>query len=377
MIAFLLDHPAIHVTLNISGSLTQLLVTHGYTDIISGIRTLAEREQIELVNTACYHCILPLLPTEADRQITLNTTVNQKAFGSIFAPAGFFPPEMAYSPELDDLLIKKNIRWIILDEISETGRLGSLRTNIRYYTPRHLFVVYRDRAISNFLSFTAPLDNDEEAWQSLQQATRSQTYCVTAMDGENLGHHRKGADRLWQALIQRPEVETFTISSYLNGLTTERLTNPQASSWSTEEYDLEHATPFGLWQSSENMIHTEQWRLIHAVMRCVQEAEKKKSPGSEEAHTRLDAALASDQLWWASAQPWWSVEMIIEGAQALRHVIEPLHFTGEGEREINDLADTIARYAQAWQNDGTADQRRKAFAARSHVKPFMGGREVI
>src|SRR6266498_1278614 len=81
-------------TVNINGALTEMLLDSGHDDIIEGLKQLAGNGRIELVGSAMYHPILPLLPEcEIRRQIALNQTTNQRAFGDAYQPAGFFAPE--------------------------------------------------------------------------------------------------------------------------------------------------------------------------------------------------------------------------------------------------------------------------------------------
>ncbi|HWQ29267.1 MAG TPA: hypothetical protein VNN12_09615, partial [Dehalococcoidia bacterium] len=54
------QYPYARVTVNINGVLTEMLFESGYTDVIDGLRELAERGQLEFVGSAKYHAILPL-----------------------------------------------------------------------------------------------------------------------------------------------------------------------------------------------------------------------------------------------------------------------------------------------------------------------------
>jgi 4-alpha-glucanotransferase len=93
--------PKARVTLNISAVLTQQLDCYGLDDVISDLRKLAERGQIEFTGSAIYHPILPLIPKdEVIRQIKLNTEVNRSYFGDSYNPKGFFLPEMCYSVDI-------------------------------------------------------------------------------------------------------------------------------------------------------------------------------------------------------------------------------------------------------------------------------------
>ncbi|MCD6096732.1 hypothetical protein J7J60_00090, partial [bacterium] len=84
----------IKISLNICGSLTELLSNFGYKEVLQRIKYLSQRGQIELLGSAKYHPFLPLLPKEEIiRQIKLNEQTNKKYFGKYWKPEGFFSPE--------------------------------------------------------------------------------------------------------------------------------------------------------------------------------------------------------------------------------------------------------------------------------------------
>lgn len=105
IISLLENRSEIKITLNIIGSLTEKLVQEGKIEFIERVRALVKLGQIELVGSAMYHPILPLIPAEhIIRQIKLNEEINSKYFkeewtASIerFGERGFFMPEIAYS----------------------------------------------------------------------------------------------------------------------------------------------------------------------------------------------------------------------------------------------------------------------------------------
>src|SRR5215813_486645 len=68
-------------TFNVTGALTESLRDHAKTDILDGLRSLAEDGKIEFTGTGMYHPILPLIPpAEQRRQISLNQKINRRAF---------------------------------------------------------------------------------------------------------------------------------------------------------------------------------------------------------------------------------------------------------------------------------------------------------
>src|SRR4029079_16543843 len=84
--------------------------------------------------------------------------------------------------------------------------------------------------------------------------------------------------------------------------------------------DLEQKTPFSRWFDETNVIHKMQWELTDLAIATVA---KLKTTDKHFTHIRheLDRAIHSDQYWWASASPWWSIEMMESGAKELKDVV--------------------------------------------------------
>ena len=76
------EHPDIRFTLNISGCLLIRWDELGLEEIIKRIDNLIKKGQIDLVGTAAYHPLLPLISEEeAKRQIGENKNILKKYFG--------------------------------------------------------------------------------------------------------------------------------------------------------------------------------------------------------------------------------------------------------------------------------------------------------
>ena len=110
-----LKFPNAKLTLNMNGSLTELLYDYKISNSLDKIMDLAEKGQLKYTGSGMYHPLLPLLPPdEAIRQIKLNEDYNKKILGSNYAkPKGFFPPEMAISRGVLDILADFNYKWVI------------------------------------------------------------------------------------------------------------------------------------------------------------------------------------------------------------------------------------------------------------------------
>lgn len=377
-VEFLHSHPKVAVTLNITASLTEQLHAAGMTKVLEIIKLLSERGQIELVGTAAYHIILPLLPDEFERQQTLNAYIQHDVFGFGYKPKGFFLPEMCWSKDIELKVAHAGYAWMILDEIAYDGTLGKVRFDQRYHSGvEQIGIVFRNRKLSNYLSFEAPIGSPELFWDAVHNDPRSDTHLVTAMDGENLGHHRKGVDTLWQTLVQDPRVTTVTMTAYRHQLTTESPCTPYPSSWSSTPAELEAGHPYALWRHPNNAVHTAQWDLTAHLQSVLATYHDTGSPEFAEARSRMDRALASDQYWWASCRPWWSTDMIIAGAQRLTAVAEPLSLSDRQKAHTAKLYDTLRSLVQQWQDTGIPAQLQEEYKNEHNIQPYLGGEKII
>lgn len=370
------QHPTLKITLNITGALIEQLTALGLGEVLTGIRQLAERGQIELVGSAKYHPILPLLPPEEIiRQIDLQTQTCRSVFGPAFAPVGFFAPEMAFASLLEPILLERGYQWVILDEICSGQPLGSTKFDAKYRTSRGLGVVFRNRYLSDFLSFSATIDQPERSVEAIQGDERSAAGLVTAMDGENLGHHRAGVDRLWEVLVTWPEIETVTVSEYRRGLKPEQTIVVHDGSWSSQPDELRSGIPFGLWNHPENPIHRLQWQLTHLVIKTV--AESGSDPAVSVTRRLLDQALTSDKYWWASASPWWDMTIVIRETQRLVDVLSTLtHVAPRVMNSAERLMQQVATTVELWEKTGLAKRRQATYLQHTGDVRYMGGRRV-
>lgn len=377
LLEILKRNPTAKITLNINACLTEQLAENELTDILADLQTLGKRGQIEFTGTAKYHTILPLLSEkEIARQITLNTEVNKKFLGDVYQPKGFFPPEMCSNFKVTEAVKTMGFEWIILDEISYNGTLGAVSFSRSHQLANGLKVIFRNRALSDYIAFSAPIDQPEEVVKTLQHDTRSTDFIVTAMDGENLGHHRIGTDVLWEQIIGR--FPTITMSELLEKRQTVEELNLLPGSWSSQPEDLKRGAPYRLWHDHENEIHMLQWTLTHHITRLVDQAEEANDQNISEARQRLDAALASDQYWWASAEPWWSREIVIRETREMVNVIKNLKTISNGDRRhAEDLYGMIVRETDRWNTEGIAKKRAAAYQQRINRPHYLGGKQVI
>lgn len=85
-------------------------------DLLAVFRQLRDTGSLELIASAATHGLLPLLqqsPGAVRAQIRVGCDVFRAAFHG--DPAGFWLPECAYAPGLEDFLQEANLRWFVLD----------------------------------------------------------------------------------------------------------------------------------------------------------------------------------------------------------------------------------------------------------------------
>ncbi|MFN2509674.1 MAG: glycoside hydrolase family 57 protein [Chthoniobacterales bacterium] len=85
-------------------------------DLLSSFRKLRAAGALEIITSAATHGLLPLLAQsrEAVRaQVLIGCDCYREVFGA--EPVGFWLPECAYAPGLEQILQEANLRWFILD----------------------------------------------------------------------------------------------------------------------------------------------------------------------------------------------------------------------------------------------------------------------
>ncbi len=358
----LLDNPDAKTTMNINGVLLELLDQNGHRDVIEMIKKLVSRGQLELTSSAKYHPLLPFLPeSEIIRQIKLNEETLRHYFGSDLKLRGFFPPEMGFSPEIAKTIAGLGYEWIIVDELSFPR--GSIQQkHDRIYKIKgcpNLSIFFRERKMS-WVILSGQIGTGDLLIQSLGERLNRNEYLLTAMDGETFGHHRPGLEMLLFEIYRSKKLQTVKISD-LFGLFPEREeVEPLASTWALMEKDLEKKKPFSRWFDSDNPIHEAQWKLTYLAIETLEKAPK-NNPAYEKSRQGLDKALHSDQFWWASARPWWSIEMIERGAKELYDVITGApKVSDETKKKAQDLYHKIVFTAFDWQRAGIVEQLSQA-----------------
>jgi hypothetical protein len=347
------DNKNVRLTLNINGALMELFDKYGYKDLIQIMKEVGLEGRLDFTSSAKYHAFLPFLSKEEIvRQIKMNDETNRHYLGEAYKPQGFFPPEMAFKEELVPILEELGYKWIILDEIALNGKTESVDyTKLYKIKNSSLFVYFRERRMSNLI-MSAVVRSPETLKDAMKDDMASPRYLITAMDGETFGHHRPGLEKLLFDIFSAPDFNLITISEVANFYKEVVEIMPIKSTWASSPNDIEKGIQFLSWSDPENSIHKWQWELLELVLKELYALDK-SHPSYEIARRKMDSALASDHFWWASAKPWWSMEMIEDGAYRLLEALQAIpNVKTDKVAEANRLYQNIVSKGFNWQRTG-------------------------
>jgi hypothetical protein len=345
--------PKVKVTFNITGALLELFDKHGYRDLLDMLKEAGEQGKIEFTGSAKYHGFLPLLDGEdIYRQIKINNDTLAFYLGKGFKVRGFFSPEMGYDPKIVPIVESFGFKWMILDEITHNGRPGEVDyTKLYKIKNSKLNVFFRERRLSNLI-MSAVVRSPETLKEAMKDDLESPRYIITAMDGETFGHHRPGLEKMLFNIFDTPDFNLSTISEILEDKREVVEIEPVVSTWASSKEDIDRGVQFLSWKDPENPIHAWQWELFRLARTEVENMDE-KNPLYDEIKHHMDIGTASDHFWWASAKPWWSLEMIEDGAYRLLDTVRSIPgITTDKINHARDLYEKIITTGFMWQRTG-------------------------
>jgi hypothetical protein len=343
----------VSLTLNINGALLELFDKYGYHDLIDIMKEVGLEGRLEFTGSAKYHAFLPFLnKEEIIRQIKMNDETNKHYLGEAYKPRGFFPPEMAFKEELVPIIEECGFKWVILDEIALNGKTDTVNYNKLYKIKNsNLFVYFRERRMSNLI-MSAVVRSPETLKEAMAKDLASSRFLITAMDGETFGHHRPGLEKLLFDIFSTPEFNLIKISDLPKYYSEIEEITPVKSTWASSPADIEKGIQFLSWSDPENSIHKWQWELLELVLAEVYKLDKNDT-AFPITRKMMDSALASDHFWWASAKPWWSMEMIEDGAYRLLETLQSIpNIPTKVTEKANHLYQNIISHGFNWQRTG-------------------------
>ena len=362
----LLNLKGIKVNLNINGALTERLIKDGYSDVIEAIKKLAQTNRLEFTESAKYHPLLPFLnKEEIIRQIRKNHETNKRYFGKAYKPYCFFPPEMAFSQKVGKVVEQLGYKMIILDEIAfNGGKSEPPKDRLFLIKNTNLKAAFRERRISNCI-MSAVVRTKKEFLELIGDEIKKKVYLLTAMDGETFGHHRPGLERLLFKILQAKKPKQIFLSELLNYFKAEEEIEPVPSTWASSKEEIEKRIQFYSWKNPKNKVHRLQWQFLNYLLKL-----SKKRRLTKKIEDKIDQALASDQFFWASGEPWWSIEMIEKGAWQMLKALKSLpNITKKEIQKGEKLYRDILATAFWWQRSGKIEEKSKKYREAVRI-PF-------
>lgn len=285
------------LTMNISGSLLEQFIGYRYDKLLEDFVKAFANGEMELVGSAMYHPILPLLPDEEiKRQIVLDENMKRKVFGNGYRRRGFYLPEMGYGQKISNLLESMGFEWIILDEISYGGKLNGFdKEKVYKIKDTNLKVIFRDRDISNHFV--------PEEIKKISDVARDKNFnIITATDGELYGHHHQDFYNKTKEAFSDKNIKSYKVSEFIDEFGKGNLEeiSPVASSWESTEEDLAANIPYAYWNNPENAIQASLWDFANFAMKTVED--HNEDGNYKVARTFLDQGLSSCHFWAASGK---------------------------------------------------------------------------
>jgi 4-alpha-glucanotransferase len=319
------------VHLSLSGTLLETLSSpefqhrvYGIVDCGSLLWYLQNTRIIQILGTAYYHPVLPLIPSaDWDEQLERWQGIGRHLFNRP-SFSGFWPPEMGFCMELIPTLKRWGYHYVLVDS-EHVQPVTPMRWEELRYRPHlarfggeEIIVVTRDRELSN-----AQEGGMEPGWfiQEMLQRTR---YCefpplvTTCTDGENGGWFRNTSPRanfwgyFYQGLMERVRanqsggIHPVFIDEYLDiyGAHGEVSVGPGA--WNTGWH---HGTGFIQWTGSQAQQEArirlaEISQAVHAARRnaiAISAQDPELYRLLEEAHWRVLRAETSCNFFWGEA----------------------------------------------------------------------------
>lgn len=353
-------HDNAKFTLNIQGCLINLLLDNGMKNTVDLMKKLVLANKIEIVGTAIFHPILPLIPeNEIEHQIKLNESILLQILGVSWKRSGFFPPEMAVSPDLCKKIKNLDYEWMIMGGIANTANIWP--QNYILQQQNGLITFFRDDYLSNDISFKKIEVHD--FIRRLEDNSANDHYIITAMDGETFGHHIRHYETKFLGTVlseieENSNIQLEFISNLKQYFPVKVGPDIRASSWSTDWGDISSNVPYPLWKHPFNPVHKIQYRMLQALYKLMAIVEKevpKNLTQTEFTHYYqtarwfYDQALHSCWLWWASQRPMWSpnliykgIDLIIRTALNAQLALVNLHI-GEGDEPYQNIIDSNER----------------------------------
>lgn len=300
-------------------------------ELLPCYREAQKEGRIEITTTPFYHPIMPLLydtdfarrsmpgvvlpqrfahPEDVSAQLKLAVSLYKKIFGK--NPRGLWPSEGSVCPELIPLIAERGIKWLATDEEILLKTVNIEDKGKALYKPykfcredKCLQLVFRDKGISNALSFIYPRQDPHAAARELIHNLHNineylsnengPSLVTIALDGENPWEYYCGGGEpflkeLLESLSNDSALYTTTISDYLEKYPAQEiLPGLHSGSWINHDFDI------WIGEQEENTA----WEYLEKTRQFLKNNEKELAKQQRDlAWQNLYAAEGSDWFWW-------------------------------------------------------------------------------
>ena len=315
------------LSLNISACLLERLEEMKEFEFIRLLQDLLNSNQIELLGSAAFHGLLPLLTIEeVGYQIEYQEKVLARLFKFSPQASGFFFPEMAYSPDLAKLVKSRGYDWIMVSEMSAKNLREDKEPFIYLDKASGLKFLIRNQELSN--SFVP-----ETIFKLLKENNKEESPLITASDAELYGLRHYDNEDFLNKILLNPKLKSQKISDFIKEAEQELKPFKELelvpASWESDQL-LDKNNVFAIWQDRKNPIHKLLWQLAFLAIRAGQLYPEDNNYYWYRWH--LSRGLASCSFWWASERDFsynfgpvaWSPNEVERGASDLVRAIRSL-----------------------------------------------------
>ncbi len=316
------------VHLSFSGTLLETLSNPDFQNRVYGIVKCGDllwhfqnTQLFELLGTAYYHPVLPLIPKEDwHEQCVRWQGIGQHLFWRKNF-SGFWPPEMGFCMEMIPTLRKLGYRYVMIDsnnvEPLESIRWEELRyqPHIARYEDSEIIVIVRDRDLSD-----AQESGMDWSWFSKEVNERVK-WCdfnplvTTITDGDNGGWFRNtsGNGNFWEIFYKEfmqsvnsrsTNIRPVFITDYLNTYGARGYVNVKNAAWNTGWHNGEGFIQWTGSQTQKNALkeiaHVSK-RFHHALKSTPLQLSSDLSNLLNEAHWHLLRSQTSCHFFWGEA----------------------------------------------------------------------------
>lgn len=330
-------------TININLSLLEHLERCS-PDIVARLKNMVQAKRLELVASTAHHPILPLISESVQRaQIEEDLRKKEEHFGIRHNCSGFFLPEMAFSPNIIELLKSYKYDWTVTDDVPFVAHYGRNSVPFNKIVSMKGFKVFmRSNLWSNMIS------SGRFSFWDIRNMMESQipnwtkgvpAYMIIAMDSETFGHHHRHLiDTFLRPMLKEWAGNTIVpIESLISDFPERKVHYLPEGSWSTSIEDIERNNPYPLWSAfSRNRYFL--WKLVNTALEHIEQAPEDCLKITSSCH------------WWWISRSGNDPDFMKKGAMLAMEIINK-YGTEEEKNSVQESYDKLMKVTKVFVNN--------------------------